>query len=408
MQQHATTPRPRIRRQLALAFGAFILLGATDGATGVLLPSLQAYYHVSKGVVGFLFLALTTGYMIAGLSSGLLVARLGQRRFLMLGAVAFAVGAASFSVRPPFVVVLATTVALGVGFAVIDAGLNAVITALPDNTTPLNNLHAFYGIGGFLGPIVASGVLAIGFPWSVVYILWAALSLALLAGFRLLFTANPVGAQSAPALPSTEQPNLFTATLRLRVVWLAALFLLFYVGAEISLGSWSYSFLTEVRQHGALLSGWAVSGYWLGITLGRLTLARLAARLRVDNQRLIRYCLLGAVIGVACIWVAPIGAVSAFGLWLTGYSLGPIFPTTIALVPSLVPPRLVPSAVGFLASTGSMGAALFPWLAGNLAHAFGLWSLLPYVIALILIMSGGWLALRGRINAAEVVPLGGD
>jgi fucose permease len=29
------------------------------------------------------------------------------------------------------------------------------------------------------------------------------------------------------------------------VVWLAALFLLFYVGAEVSLGSWSFSFLTD-------------------------------------------------------------------------------------------------------------------------------------------------------------------
>jgi cyanate permease len=58
-----------------------------------------------------------------------------------------------------------------------------------------------------------------------------------------------------------------------------------------------------------------------------------------------------------------------------------------------VPARLVPSAVGFLASFGSMGAALFPWLAGNLAQAIGLWSLMPYVIALVVILSGLWLAL---------------
>ncbi|HEV2661217.1 MAG TPA: hypothetical protein VGU68_11485, partial [Ktedonobacteraceae bacterium] len=73
---------------------------------------------------------------------------------------------------------------------------------------------------------------------------------------------------------------------------------------------------------------------------------------------------------------------------------GPIFPTTIALMSKLVSARILPSAIGFLASLGSMGAALFPWLAGNLAQRIGLWSLLPFVMALTVCMLGLWLALQ--------------
>ena len=102
---------------------------------------------------------------------------------------------------------------------------------------------------------------------------------------------------------------------------------------------------------------------------------------------------MGAGVGVLCIWYAPLPAIAAFGLWLAGFSLGPIYPTTIALLPGLVPARLVPSAVGFLAGLGSAGAAIFPWLAGNLAQAVGLWSLMPYVLALIVVLFGIWLAL---------------
>ena len=101
----------------------------------------------------------------------------------------------------------------------------------------------------------------------------------------------------------------------------------------------------------------------------------------IADASLIRFCLIGAGIGILVIWLAPLPAITAFGLWLTGYALGPIYPTTIALLPGLVPARLMPSAVGFLASLGSMGAALFPWLAGNLAQAVGLWSLMPYLLA---------------------------
>ncbi len=393
-----------VRRRIAVSFAAFVLIGTTDGATGVLLPSVQTDYGVGKGVVSFIFLALTSGYFVAAFGSGLLVALAGQRRFLMLGAAAFAVGAVAVSLRPPFALLLATMLVLGFGFAIMDAGLNTYITGLPENTTLLNNLHAFYGIGGFLGPIIASSVLVTGLSWNTVYALLSACSLILLVGFGLLFDADRTGVRR-PAT-QTAGRGLLTDTLRLRLVWLAAIFLLFYVGAEVSLGSWSYSFLTEVRHHGNLVSGWSVSGYWLGITLGRLTLARLAARLTIADASLIRACLIGAAIGVLVIWLAPLPAVAAFGLWLTGYALGPIYPTTIALVPGLVPARLVPSAVGFLASLGSMGAALFPWLAGNLAQAIGLWSLMPYMLGLTVIMSSVWVGLSVSVRGRQDTVLG--
>lgn len=182
--------------------------------------------------------------------------------------------------------------------------------------------------------------------------------------------------------------------LRLRVVWLGALFLLFYVGAEVSLGNWSFSFLTEERHGSLLFSGWMVSGYWFGLTLGRLALAHMAERL--GNRSLIQLCMAGVVLGLSLIWFVPLQPVAAAGLLLTGFCLGPIFPTTIALMPGLVPARLVPSAIGFLASLSAVGGSFFPWLAGNLAERAGLWTLLPFVIALTGGMLALWLALQPR------------
>ena len=57
--------------------------------------------------------------------------------------------------------------------------------------------------------------------------------------------------------------NVLFLALHQRVVWLAALFLLFYVGTEVSLGVWSFSFLIQARQGQLLISGWIVSGYWM-------------------------------------------------------------------------------------------------------------------------------------------------
>jgi fucose permease len=93
-------------------------------------------------------------------------------------------------------------------------------------------------------------------------------------------------------------------------------------------------------------------------------------------------------------WVVPQLAVGAFALFLTGFRLGPIFPTTIALMSDTLPSRILASAIGFLASLGSMGGALLPWIAGNLAQHFGLWTLLPCVMALTTIMLVLWVTMQ--------------
>ena len=388
-----TRRTPRLRTQLGLCFFAFILIGMNDGAVGVLIPSIRSHYGVSNATIGLLFLFASLGYLIAAFNSGLLVEKLGNRLFLLLGIGAFLFATLMISLMPPFTVLLFMLLPLGFGGAILDAGLNSYIAGLPRNTALLNYLHAFYGTGALLGPIIASALLAIGFGWNSVYIVWIGICIVLGVGVGFAFKGHKKIGNEKTEKTETKQNVLFTA-LAMRIVWLGALFLLFYVGTETSLGSWSYSFLTEERHGAPLLMGWAVSGYWLGLTLGRLTLARVA--LNLGEKRMIQLCIVGVIVGILLIWLVPLNGISAIGLCLTGYCLGPIFPTTIALMSKLVPARILPSAIGFLASLGSMGSALFPWLAGNLAQFIGLWALLPYVIILTLVMLGLWMLLQAR------------
>ncbi|MBE3558752.1 MAG: MFS transporter [Ktedonobacteraceae bacterium] len=379
---------------VAISFAAFLMIGANDGALGVILPSISTHYHVDHATVGLLFFASTIGYFIASFASGPLAVGLGTRNFLLLASLIFLLATGILSLAPPFVLLLVAALLLGSGIALIDAGLNAYIAGLPHNTALLNYLHAFYGAGAWLGPVVASGLLALQFTWNNVYLVWGGMSL------LLLFSIAPVFESRTPAQAreAKQEGNLLAITLRHRAVWLAAFFLLVYVGSEVSLGNWSYSFLTEERRGAALISGWMVSGYWFGLTLGRLVLGRVGQA--IGNRQLIQICLGGVVAGLLLVWLFPQQPVEALGLWLTGFCLGPLFPTTIALMSTLVSSRILPGAVGFMTSLGSMGGALFPWLAGNLAQHIGLWSLLPYIIALSAVMLAIWglLQRQPRVN----------
>ena len=378
--------------QVGLAFFAFILIGANDGALGVLIPSMRLHYGVDKATIGLLFLFQTVGYLVAAFNSGLLVEKLGNRRFLVLGVVSFLLGVGTLSLMPQFMVILIMMLPLGFGVAIIDAGLNTYIASMPRNAALLNYLHAFYGIGALLGPLIASTILAIRWGWNSVYIVWIGMSLVLLIGFQLVFREENISQREDTA--TRPESNVLVAALSVPMVWIAALFMLIYVGAEVSVGSWTYSFLTEERHAPILLAGWMVSGYWIGLTLGRLTLARVT--LRIGSERLILGCLVGVVIGALFVWLLPVYAVSAVGLGLIGFSFGPIYPTTIALISDRVSGRILPSVIGFMVSLGSIGAAICPWLAGLLAQRFGLWSLMPYVIILTAAMVLLWRVLQVR------------
>src|SRR5690242_15384442 len=90
------------RLHLALAFIAFILIGCNDGALGVLIPSMRASYQIDAVTLSWLFLASTTGYLCASFNSGLLMAKLGERRFLLLSLMVFSLGAILYGLRPPY------------------------------------------------------------------------------------------------------------------------------------------------------------------------------------------------------------------------------------------------------------------------------------------------------------------
>lgn len=386
-----------LRFPVGLAFFGFALVGMGGGANGVLLPSLSAFYHVGDATLGLLFLVSSLGYFLSALGSGLLTERLGLRWLLGCGAIIFLLGVLGFGVELPFVLLLPSRMCIGFGVGIIETGFNVFVSSLPRHTVLLNYLHAFYGVGALVGPVIASAILAWLWGWNVVYFLLGTLSLLLVLGVGFTFpSAKPANASNTTSdLPvgEGEQPvqgNIFSATLKLPVVWFAGLFLLVYVGVEVSLGNWSYSFLLEARHQDTVLAGWIVSGFWLGLTLGRFLIQPMAERLGIGTRVLMYACLVGVGIGLLLIWLLPFGVVAALGFCFIGFSLAPIYPLTVAILPKLVPARLGPSAIGLLVSVSIIGLALFPWIAGILAQAVGIWTLLPYTLGLTVVLVGFW------------------
>jgi len=64
-----------------------------------------------------------------------------------------------------------------------------------------------------------------------------------------------------------------------RVTWTCAIFLLGYVGAEVALGGWIVTFMIRVRGGAPFASGMTATGFWMGMTVGRVVLGFVTPRI---------------------------------------------------------------------------------------------------------------------------------
>ncbi|KAK4938248.1 hypothetical protein LTR66_015107 [Elasticomyces elasticus] len=176
-----------------------------------------------------------------------------------------------------------------------------------------------------------------------------------------------------------------------RITWLCAFFLLGYVGIEVALGGWIVTFMIRVRDGNPFASGMTATGFWLGITVGRLVLGFVTPRL---GEKLAIAIYLPIAMALQLVfWLVPQFYVSAVAVSLQGFFLGPLFPAAVVATTKLLPKHLHVSGVGFAAAFGGCGGALFPFAVGAIAQAKGVQVLQPIILALLVVDLGLWLGL---------------
>jgi fucose permease len=382
----------RVRGSVLLSYVAFILVGVSAGVAGPLLPAQMADYGVDMATIGVNFFTFSAGYLLAGSTSGSLVQRYGTRLVLLAGAGAYVLAALTLGVRPPFWGFVLIQVVAGYGTGLLEAVLNTYLAKLPGATTLLNRLHAFFGVGALIGPLLATWMLTFT-SWNVVWLVLAATFVPVAVGFALAYPPEP-----PPRAGEEHHRGPLGTAVRSPAVVLACVFLAVYVGLETVVGNWGFTFLVTEHAQPDEMAGPMVSGYWLGLTAGRFLISPVAARLGWSTVTMAYVCLGAIVASVGLIWAAPAGLVAGAGLALLGFFLGPVFPTAMAVVPNLTEARLVPTAIGLMNGVSVLGGAVFPWLAGAVAEGVGVWTLMPFSLALALVQLTLWRLIVARMR----------
>ncbi|KAK0705159.1 major facilitator superfamily domain-containing protein, partial [Lasiosphaeris hirsuta] len=377
---------------------AFILMGMTDGAMGALLPYIETYYGISYTVVSLLFLSPFVGYLLAALLNNLIHYYLGQRGVAIIGPICRLVGIIPIAFHPPYAALPVILLFTGFGNGIEDSAWNAWIGNMQQANELLGLLHGAYGLGATIGPLIATAMVTKGnLPWYSFYYVMVGLDG---AGFLLSSTAFWAATGKVHRdIHRAANGGKRTTTrhvLREPITWLLALFLLGYVGAEVSLGGWIVTFMLRVRNAEPFIAGLCATFFWLGLTIGRVALGFVTGRIG-EKLAITGYLLLS--IGLQLLyWLVPNFVASAVFVAFLGFFLGPLFPAAIVAATKLLPSDYHVSAIGFAAAFGGGGAAIFPFAVGAIAQSKGVIVLQPIVLAILAFILMMWLGLPGGLR----------
>jgi fucose permease len=404
--QSKTLNQTRVKvNLLLLAYIAFIALGLPVSLIGVAWPTLRAELSLPLDALGLLLISSTIGYLISSFIIARLISRFGIGSLLIFSSLISAVALVGYTVAPSWSIIIIMGALGGFGSGTVDAGLNTYLAA-EYNEGQMQWLHACFGIGATLSPLIMTASLALFSSWRPAYIIIATLNAIMAICFFLTLPAwkrpnqvstGAAGSDNAERGLMDYHTSLWETILRV-VTWIGILMFLLYTGAEFTLGNWTYTLFTEGRGVSPQLAGLWAGGFWATFTIGRVLAGAYAHRIRLKTM--MYGALVLALVGAILFWWNPTPLVGVAGVFIVGFAMAPIFPGLVSSTSQRVGQRHAGNTIGIQISAAGLGGALLPALAGILAARISL-ETIPVLLSFSLLGLLILYLLSTRIRMAE-------
>jgi len=357
----------RSKLLLLLCFTAFISLGLPDALLGVAWPTMADEFSTTLDRLGIIMTGGTIGYALSSFIIGAIVSRIGLAGLLIQSASLTVIALVLFVFVPNWYWMPLVALIAGLGGGGIDAGLNAYVEKHYSSRI-MQWLHASFGVGVTLGPAIMTLSLAMTGLWRPGYLLVAFLMLLMLSAF--IHYRGLWSDQSDTGENDTQGSASMLATLKLPSAWLSMLAFFLYTSAEIGLGFWAFTLLTESRDVVLATAGLWVTIYWGSFTVGRVVAGVLAPKL--GEMRLTLYGLFISLIGLVFFTLQMGGPGGVYGLALIGLGFAPTFPALLSTTSERVAKAHVTNLIGMQISAAGMGLVVMPLSLGLLVSNVGL------------------------------------
>ena len=392
-----------------LACLAYLTVALPGSTLGLLWPSMRLSFHEPLGALGILLAFGVTASVASSAASGRVLSRVGVGPLLAVGTVLTAVALAVEALAPSLWVLTGGFVLFGLGFGSTDSVLNAH-AARHFGAREINWMHASFGLGAVIGPLLVTALLSNGVGWRWTYGTMA-IALAVLAWvFALVHRRFETPARELPALlpdpvARVPEPPMRPGCRRpLRTVVISGLtFAAVECGVESGAGIWGYVFLTAGRGLSHEAAGVAVAAYWAMMFVGRAVLGPVAER--VGSGPVLSIAVVCVTFGAALMTLPGPGLVAVIGMMTLGLAAAPIFPLLTLTTGQRVGAEDVKGTtrtVSLQVAASAIGGAALPGGIGLVIGVFDARVLAPSLLVLSLAMCGLYWLLAHLTRTANI------
>ncbi len=339
---------------------SFITLGFVIGVIGPTLPGLAENTGTKLKQISYLFTTHSFGYLAGSLLCGHMFDRVKGHPLMGAALVIMTVVMLLVPVMSVLWILVGILFVIGMAEAAVDVGGNTLLVWLHGkNVGPfMNGLHFFFGLGALVAPMVVAKVIKASGGFTHAYWILAGIMFPLsILFFRL----------RSPQINRPSQSEHALGEDRILVVFLSLFFFL-HVGAEISYGSWIYSFAVSLNIAGKAGAAYLTSVYWGALTLGRMFSVLIAMRLK--PKAMIVIDLTGCITAAAFVLLL---SHSRYAVWggtvLMGLSIASLFPTTINYAERNM--DITGRVTSWFLVGGGVGSMFFPWFIGQRFESSG-------------------------------------
>jgi MFS transporter, FHS family, glucose/mannose:H+ symporter len=381
--EHSTAKSLRLRFLEPMLHLGFALTGVGTVLLGSILPRLSAQWHLRDKDAGLLLLV-----QFALSASGALLVRRNFWKTLACGYGLMSGGAIAIFLLQQRSLPAFGVYGLGLGLAMTSTSMLTSRRYPKRMGAALALLNFSWSAGSVACPLLAAQFLrhAAG---STAFVLVGLLALPF-AFLPLLAERDELHA-SAVAGPAPA--GMKEATTIAYFAFLAFL----YVGVEATVGNWMSTYASRTTAWTFAGSTLAVAVFWAALLLGRaLTPVMLT---RMPELRLFRVSVLATIAGVLVLLSAHSPLTILLGAAVTGLSLAPLFPLTLALFLAEIGGS---NNAGWVFGLAGVGGAVLSWLTGIVSNDTGslrIGLLVPGSAALLMLFMIGWrrAAIGGKI-----------
>lgn len=366
---------------------AYLMLGCYSyllNGMGPIIPFLRAELKMSYTLSSLHSSAFAVGMLIAGVLADRYIRRFGRRTVFWWAAFGMSGSALLFILvpHPAFTIISALLIGTIGSFllVIIPGTLSERYGNL--RAVALSEANVVASITGACAPVIVSLFVKLHLGWR-----GALVAMLFMVALLWMIFKNARFPETAIASKehSSERRKLP------RVYWAWWVILVFGVAVEFCIIFWCATFLEVERGLPRTTAAFSVSVFLAAMVVGRLGGSMVSRRF--SSVQIILGSVLLSLIGFMAHWESHALLLSLFGLFLAGVGVANLYPQLLSLVVGSGGALIdLASARASLAS----GTAILslPLLLGGLADFFGLGRAYGIVIALLVLVAGGTLAIH--------------